>query len=345
MMLHLLSRTVLQLPKETDEQPFIPPADFTTIGKFLNIVGYEGLVLRTTIFYVKNLTQPPDRHYSSQKHTVVQYPCYTKLSLTSRALGIPEELLTEDMKQTDAYKDYVVDIQGVEVPTMQPSEIEEDDENENDNDDHNDHALIRKKKTGSSEAPVQGFMESDAPMSDAPSQEAFVQKSNVRNLCIKIYELLKQVVPKLVTETTNIIFKDNLPWIIQEAVQKEKDRNKADVTSLTDPQSQVVDSDVWKALKEKYEKSSAPTDSCRHNAFRKRDHNDHPDDDFLLKGESIAKKQKTSRGSKSAKSSSSSKPTGNKPKTYSSQRQQEYDGWSTVQEINDDEDLSEEEIT
>nr|GEV21549.1 DNA-directed DNA polymerase [Tanacetum cinerariifolium] len=37
--------------------------------------------------------------------------------------------------------------------------------------------------------------------------------------------------------------------------------------------------------KAKYEKSSASTDSCRHDAFRKRDHDDHPKDDIPSEGE------------------------------------------------------------
>ncbi|GKE05010.1 hypothetical protein Tco_1397028 [Tanacetum coccineum] len=64
-------------------------------------------------------------------------------------------------------------------------------------------------------------------------------------------------------------------------------------------QSQAVDSDLWNALREKYEKSSASTKSCRHDVFRKSDHDDHPDDDALLEGEKGAKRQKTLRGSKS----------------------------------------------
>ncbi|GJZ90579.1 hypothetical protein Tco_0662506 [Tanacetum coccineum] len=73
-----------------------------------------------------------------------------------------------------------------------------------------------------------------------------------------------------------------------------------------DPQSQVVDSAIWNALKEKVDKSSAPPDTCRPKASRERDHDDHPD----------------------------GHPKGEK----------EYDGCSTVQEIDDDEDISKEAI-
>ncbi|GJS98279.1 hypothetical protein Tco_0819449 [Tanacetum coccineum] len=52
------------------------------------------------------------------------------------------------------------------------------------------------------------------------------------------------------------------------------------------------------ALKAKYEKSFAPTESYRHDAFHKRDHDDHLDDDSLPEGENSAKIKKISRGSK-----------------------------------------------
>ncbi|GJR06846.1 hypothetical protein Tco_0529830 [Tanacetum coccineum] len=63
-----------------------------------------------------------------------------------------------------------------------------------------------------------------------------------------------------------------------------------------DLQSEVIDPELWNVLKAKYEKSSAETDSCRLDAFCKRDHDDHPDDDALLEGEKSAKRQKTPRG-------------------------------------------------
>ncbi|GJX20295.1 putative ribonuclease H-like domain-containing protein [Tanacetum coccineum] len=68
-----------------------------------------------------------------------------------------------------------------------------------------------------------------------------------------------------------------------------------------------VDPDMWKVHKAKYEKSSAPSESCRYNIFHKRDHDDHLDDNAPREGEKGTKKQKTSGKSKSAKDSSSSK--------------------------------------
>nr|GFB09081.1 hypothetical protein [Tanacetum cinerariifolium] len=54
--------------------------------------------------------------------------------------------------------------------------------------------------------------------------------------------------------------------------------------------------------------SSTLIDSYRLDAFLKRDHDDHPDDDALPRGEKDLKTQRTSRGSKSTKGSSSKQP-------------------------------------
>nr|GFA55114.1 hypothetical protein [Tanacetum cinerariifolium] len=69
----------------------------------------------------------------------------------------------------------------------------------------------------------------------------------------------------------------------------------------SDLQSKVDDPELWNVLKAKYEKSSASTDSCRYDAFRIRDHDDHPGDDVPPDGEKSAKSQKMSRSTKSAK--------------------------------------------
>nr|GEZ39032.1 hypothetical protein [Tanacetum cinerariifolium] len=101
-----------------------------------------------------------------------------------------------------------------------------------------------------------------------------------------------------------------------------------------DLQSQVIDPILWNALKAKYKKSSATTDSCRLGTFRKRDHDDHPDDDALLKGERIMKRQKMSRRSKSVRGSSSKQPAKGSNTTTSEQPQQhDYDPWLKFQKL------------
>ncbi|GKE52069.1 hypothetical protein Tco_1487225 [Tanacetum coccineum] len=74
-----------------------------------------------------------------------------------------------------------------------------------------------------------------------------------------------------------------------------------------DPESQVDDFDLWDALKDKFQKSLPPLNTCRPEASQKRDHDDHLDDH--LKGETGSKRQKTTKGSSSANVTSSLKTT------------------------------------
>ncbi|GJX21451.1 hypothetical protein Tco_0224128 [Tanacetum coccineum] len=67
-----------------------------------------------------------------------------------------------------------------------------------------------------------------------------------------------------------------------------------------DLQSQTADPDNWKVLKEKFEKSSILSESNRCDVFRKRTHDDHPDD-APPEEEKNGKKQNTSGKSKFVK--------------------------------------------
>ncbi|GKC72233.1 hypothetical protein Tco_1118116 [Tanacetum coccineum] len=73
----------------------------------------------------------------------------------------------------------------------------------------------------------------------------------------------------------------------------------------SDLQSQVADPELWDVLKRKFEKTSTSVYSCRDDAFPKRDHDEHEGDDGPPEGENNAKRQKTSKGSKSTRGYSS----------------------------------------
>ncbi|GKE80383.1 hypothetical protein Tco_1550383, partial [Tanacetum coccineum] len=77
-------------------------------------------------------------------------------------------------------------------------------------------------------------------------------------------------------------------------------------------EAKAIDFDMWTVLKAKFKKSSILYESCRHIVFHKQDQDDHSDN--TLEGEKGVKKQKTTKATKCAK----------------------------VQEINDDEVISEE---
>ncbi|GJS85758.1 hypothetical protein Tco_0752299 [Tanacetum coccineum] len=50
-------RATLKLPMETNEQPFIPSADFDYIKHFLRILGYQGSLENVSAFFTKTLAQ------------------------------------------------------------------------------------------------------------------------------------------------------------------------------------------------------------------------------------------------------------------------------------------------
>nr|GEZ01027.1 hypothetical protein [Tanacetum cinerariifolium] len=194
----------------------------------------------------------------------------------------------------------------------------------------------------------------------------FLQRSNVDKLCSKIAVTLNEDVPKVTSATVELssmvskeligitpqqfeaflnIYMQNhvinlqssssalIPYLQQQLYMKMKN----------DPQSQVADPYMWKDFKAKFKKSYAPSESCII-FFCKRDHDEHPNDNALHEGEKGTKNQKTTGGSKSAKDSSSSKQLVKESQTISfvQQKPQEYDGWSDIQEIDEDEEISEE---
>nr|GEU60866.1 hypothetical protein [Tanacetum cinerariifolium] len=104
---------------------------------------------------------------------------------------------------------------------------------------------------------------------DGSASDATLE-SVLKEVKLKIFEIefmkkarllvLNDVIPKIVSNATNDLIDYNLPKIVATAA--------------------------------KYEKSSASTDLCRTDAFHKRDHDDHQDDDANPEGEKSAKKEK-----------------------------------------------------
>ncbi|GKC64357.1 hypothetical protein Tco_1096955 [Tanacetum coccineum] len=126
--------------------------------------------------------------------------------------------------------------------------------------------------------------------------------------------------------------------------------DKAPLQELTDTHATTSEV-VRKRLKEKSKKTSAPLDTFRPKASRMRDQDNHPDDN--PEGEKSCKRQKTTKGSSSVnvitssnQTSSSKLTTVQKSKIHTLQPPiQAFDGWPTVQEIDDDENVYEEATT
>ncbi|GKD22702.1 hypothetical protein Tco_1224405 [Tanacetum coccineum] len=51
-------RATLQLPMETQENPFVAPINIKIIESFMHTVGYQGVVDKVSAFYTKFLAQP-----------------------------------------------------------------------------------------------------------------------------------------------------------------------------------------------------------------------------------------------------------------------------------------------
>ncbi|GJZ04760.1 hypothetical protein Tco_0538035 [Tanacetum coccineum] len=100
----------------------------------------------------------------------------------------------------------------------------DDDDNDNDDDDHNDHALIRTRKMDKAHA--KELTNIDVPMSDAPSQPTSSHHTHLKGIVVECVE------DKIVTSTTNELVKDNLPWLMVDAVKKEREQSKAEVLAL-----------------------------------------------------------------------------------------------------------------
>ncbi|GKF19925.1 hypothetical protein Tco_0068563, partial [Tanacetum coccineum] len=157
-------------------------------------------------------------------------------------------------------------------------------------------------------------------------QKKFVTNNHFQGILEKVNESLKEIVPKIATSATNDLIQDNIPKPVTDVVKKERESLQPTNTILnvhpttststattydlqqqlylkmkSDLQSQLADLELWNALKAKYEKSSASNESCRNEAFRKHDHDEHQGDYAPPEEEKGAKRQKTLKSSKSAR--------------------------------------------
>nr|GEV39363.1 hypothetical protein [Tanacetum cinerariifolium] len=288
-----------------------------------------------------------DKEYHTIKDDTLLVNMYTTREVKVRGMQIPNDLLTDGIKDTQAYKDYVDEYEG----------DDDDEDNDDDDDDHNAQSLIRTQRTGSSEIKTEQMQ---TPILSPPR--------SIRTDLSSDKAIIEELT--LVISATNDRTKDNLSRLVTNAVKKEKESSQADVPALISqefhahalkiikellryhmhnivlnvPPTTIVDSDLWNALKAKYEKSSASTDSCRYDAFRKRDHDDHPGNDARPEGEKSAKRLKTSRSSKSASGSSSKQPAKeSSTPTFEQEQQQDFNAWVDILVIDEDEVIPEDE--
>ncbi|GJS12700.1 hypothetical protein Tco_0407172 [Tanacetum coccineum] len=361
-------RATLMLPVETLEQPFIPLSTHEYIQLFLKIVGYQGFVDKVNLLWWDFI------HCVQQKKNVIWYPRFTKLiiadimtkfesipkileedyhlikddiplvsvystgEVTVRGMLIPNDLLTDEIQDTQAYKDYEEKFKGVDVPTIQPkpvestqgmnrtpratrtpnptdvvqkkrkgtqvagetssprkslkirfmqqkpstttppppsddrkqsdgtefvdsvflneedsndrieleshkdkhNEINDDDDDETkddkkDHDDHDDHALIKTRRTGSSKVRTEKMQTPIPSPSRSPRKDLSLDKAITEELTgikEKVGEVLHDIVPKIALNATKDQSEDKLPWIVANAIKKERESSQAAVPAL-----------------------------------------------------------------------------------------------------------------
>ncbi|GKA45437.1 hypothetical protein Tco_0738233 [Tanacetum coccineum] len=144
---------------------------------------------------------------------------------------------------------------------------------------------------------------------------------------VRVDHVLHDVILKITANATNDLIESNLKPKIVQTLMEERDAFISDMPKLISNefkahapaiieelshnifriilQDQADNQELWKVLKKKFEKSSAPSTSCRNDFVHSHDHDDHQDDDALPEGEKRVKKKKSTHSSKSARKSSS----------------------------------------
>ncbi|GJZ14549.1 hypothetical protein Tco_0550226, partial [Tanacetum coccineum] len=185
-----------------------------------------------------------------------------------------------------------------------------DDDDDDDNDDRDDHALIITRRTGSSKdikervaKVLLGIVPKIASnatndlisdnltrvMADAIKKEREGSKANVPALISKEFD---DHAPKIIEELFKIHMKNSV-INVHPITSTSTTTTTADLQHTlylkmkSSLQDQVDDHELCDVLKCKFEKFSASSGPCRTDAFRKRDHDDHQEDDAPPKGEKI----------------------------------------------------------
>nr|GEX53567.1 hypothetical protein [Tanacetum cinerariifolium] len=143
-------------------------------------------------------------------------------------------------------------------------------------------------------APIEELTKTDVPMTDVPSQPTSSRPKHLYGVIVRMsirQGYMMQQMRKTFIHNSNVqtILEKNTvlnvhPTSSSSSALIHDLQHQLYMRIKSDPQSSIVAFDMWNALKAKYEKSSTLIDSCRHDAFRKRDHDDHPGDDAPLEG-------------------------------------------------------------
>ncbi|GKA27348.1 putative reverse transcriptase domain-containing protein [Tanacetum coccineum] len=127
-------RDTLKLPVETPENPFVASANIHTIEKFMNRVGYQGVVDKEAIQYPRfikliianlvmkfpNIPKRIEEDYHTIKDDVLLVSVYTTGNVSVRGMLILDAFLTAEIRETNDFKEYEMVFMKVAVLMNQP---------------------------------------------------------------------------------------------------------------------------------------------------------------------------------------------------------------------------------
>ncbi|GJW15103.1 hypothetical protein Tco_0019236 [Tanacetum coccineum] len=136
-------RSILHLPVETPDNPFVAPVNIETIQAFMNRVGYQGVVdknvfeKKEAIQYhrfikliiadlMKKFLEIPlriDEGYHSIKDDTPLVSVYTTWNVLVRGMLIPDAFLTKEICATDDFNEYETVFMNIDVPMNQPQPV------------------------------------------------------------------------------------------------------------------------------------------------------------------------------------------------------------------------------
>nr|GEW07838.1 hypothetical protein [Tanacetum cinerariifolium] len=145
-----------------------------------------------------------------------------------------------------------------------------DDDADNKDDDQDDHVLIRNQRMVSSKIRTEKMQTPTPSPTRSPKKDLSSDKANNQESTVSV------------SQPPSISSQRLLTLLQQQLYLKMK----------IDLQAQVADTEIRDVMRAKFEKSLTSDGSCRDNAFRKRNHNDHQGDDAPPEGRKCQQQQK-----------------------------------------------------
>ncbi|GJX16403.1 hypothetical protein Tco_0217235 [Tanacetum coccineum] len=245
-------------------------------------------ILTTHHDILKRLNEP--NHLAA--HDDVVHSIFAYGNSKGQGMGIPNYLLIAKFMQTEAYKVYVADF-------MLYPEEEEGERIWELSVAKNSFKITIKRRQIDPEAPIPTAKHIDLDNMNEAQQLSYTLAKSAKeaeaqeNVKLVEQHLLNKDVNKIAEggDSTAVEFSDSVEDFLRNYMNNTVFNVYPSLCSSipgmqyqlylkmkNDPESQVDDFDLWDALKDKFQKSLPPPNTCRPEASQKRDHDDHSDD-------------------------------------------------------------------